>query len=128
MRNRLEDKENVFKEERKDEQIKKANQLKIIEEHMKEGNRVIYKERKDFIAWAYDMKLFMQSVPDEIDDSMKMGFIRRTIEDAETKEALKICTTSTEMLNAMAARHVDDKNLIVDLFKPVYSANLPTNY
>ena len=128
MRNRLEEREEVFKEKKKDLQIKKSNQLKIIEEQLKEGNRVIYKERKDFIAWAYDMKLFMQSFPDEIDDSMKMGFIRRTIEDAETKEALKICTTSTEMLNAMAARHVDDKNLIVDLFKPVYSANLPTNY
>ena len=45
MRTRLEAREEHFKQIRKDEQIKKNNQLKIIEEQMKD--RVIYKERKN---------------------------------------------------------------------------------
>ena len=79
MRNRLEGREEHFRQIRKDQQIKKTNQLKIIEEQMKE--RVIYKERKDFVAWCYDIKIFIQDIPDSVEDSMKIGYIKRTIEN-----------------------------------------------
>ena len=114
MRNRLEDREEHFKQGRKDDQIKKNNQLKIIEEQMKD--RVIYKERRDFIAWCYDMKIFIQGIPDSVDDSMKIGYIKRTIENKDLKDALQICKTSSEVLTTIADRHIDDKNIIGDLF------------
>ena len=57
MRTRLEDRERHFQEVRKDEQLKKTNQLKVIEEQMKEGNRVIYRDKKDFVAWSHSLLL-----------------------------------------------------------------------
>ena len=124
IRNRLEVREEHFKQIRKDDQIKKNNQLKIIEEQMKD--RVIYKERKDFIAWCYDMKIFIQGIPDSVEDSMKIGYIKRTIENKDLKDALQICKTSSEVLTTIAERHIDDKNIIADLFKPIYAAKMPT--
>ena len=91
-------------------------------------DRVIYKERKDFVAWCYDMKIFIQGIPDSVEDSMKIGYIKRTIENKDLKEALQICKTSSEVLTTIAERHIDDKNIISDLFKPIYGAKMPTNY
>ena len=74
------------------------------------------------------MTVFLQGIPDTIEDRQKMSYIRRTIEEKDMKEALQTCKTSTDMLNTIAGRHVDDKNIIGDLFKPVYAARNPTNY
>ena len=115
MRTRLEERERHFQEVKKDEQIKKTNQIKVIEEQMKEGNRVIYKDKKDFIAWSHDMTVFLESLPDTVEDSQKMSYIRRTIENKDMKEILETCQSSEDMLNLIAERHIDDVELISDL-------------
>ena len=109
MRNRLGEREEYFKEKKKDKQIQKTNQLKMIDEQLKPGNRIIYKKREDFLAWCNDMNLFLKSIPDDVDDSMKMGYIKRTIENEDMKSELELCESSKDLMNIMASRHVDEK-------------------
>ena len=86
--------------------------MEILKEQMKDENRVIYKERKDFIKWCYDITRFVAGVSDIIDDGITMSCIKRTIRNQELKEAIQTCKNSGEVLTKVAEMHIDDKNII----------------
>ena len=75
-----------------------------------------------------DINILLKSLPPRIDDAMKMAYIRKTIENKEIKKSMETCKDLNEMLTLMANRHVDDKGLINNIFKPVYSAKYPATY
>ena len=50
------------------------------------------------------MVLRHENLHTRVEDSMKIGYIKRTIENKDLKDALQICKTSSEVLTTIAAK------------------------
>merc|ERR1712240_1003609 len=128
MRDGLEKEMKKILDDKLGNELKRKNAMEILGEQMKDENRVMYNDRKDFIKWSYDITQFIEGLPEIISDDIVMSCIKRTIRNEELKSAIQLCQSSGELLTKIAERHINDKSIIVDLFDPIHRARDPEDF